>query len=97
MFIVLQMVKFESITGTVVGRPIIEMESPFYLTFSIDVGGEIMPATFIGDFARALKNNILPGDRVNPRKGFIDNGTLVFDFMHMELNAAVGRNTNVYV
>ena len=90
------MEKFESIIGTVVSRPIIEMESPFYLTFSINVGGDIMPATFIGDFARALRNNILPGDRVNPRKGLIDNGTLVFDFMHMEEDAAIGRNVRTY-
>lgn len=88
---------FEQLTGTVASMPVVEMESPFFLTFSINVGGEIMPATFIGNFARALRNNILPGDRVSPRKGFIDNnGTLVFDFMHMELNTSVGRNIICY-
>jgi hypothetical protein len=77
--------------------PIIENESPFYLTFDVKVQGDVVPATFIGNFARALKNNIRPGDKAILREGFIDNGRLVFDFMHMESNTAVGKNVNYYV
>ncbi len=89
------MIKFNRLMGTVMSTPIIEMESPFYLTFDIKVHGDVVPATFIGNFARALKDSIQVGDKVEPRDGFIDNGKLVFDFMHMEPSTAIGRNLNV--
>jgi len=90
------MTKFEQVIGTVRSLPVVEMESPFYLTFDLEVAGDTVQATFVGDMARALKNNIRPGDKVMPRKGIIDNGRLVFDFMHMEPGVAKGRNINFY-
>jgi hypothetical protein len=86
--------KFEALECVIMSAPIVEMESPFYLTFDVEVQGDVVPATFIGNFARALKNNILTGDRVIIRNGIIDNGKLVFDFMHLEPSAAIGRNIN---
>ena len=91
------MEKFDTLIGTVMSTPIIEMESPFYLTFDVEVGGNVVPATFIGNKARALRNTIRVGDKVMPRNGFIDQGKLVFDFMHMEPSTAIGRNINITV
>ena len=90
------MTKFDMLHGTVMSDPIIEMESPFYLSFHVKVENDVVPATFIGDFARALRNNIRVGDKVIIREGLIDNGKLVFSFMHMEKEAAMGRNVNFY-
>jgi hypothetical protein len=91
------MTKFDALMGTVVSNPIVEMESPFYLSFDVKVQGDVVPATFIGNFARALRNNIKRGYKVIMRDGFIDNGKLVFDFMHIEPAAALGHNINLTV
>ena len=90
------MKKFERLMGTVMSSPIIENESPFYLSFDIKIHGDVVPATFVGNFARSLRNSIRVGDRVEPRNGLIDNGKLVFDFMHMEPSTAIGRQVNYY-
>jgi hypothetical protein len=90
------MKKFDKLHCTIMSTPIIEMESPFYLTFDVQVHGDMVPATFIGNFARALKNNIRVGEKAIIRKGFFDNGKLVFDFMHLEPHTAVGRNLDMY-
>ncbi len=87
--------KFDSLHCTIMSTPIIENESPFYLTFDVKVQNDVVNATFIGDFARALKNNIRVGDRAIIRDGLIDNGKLVFDFIHLESHTAVGRNINL--
>ena len=89
------MKKFEALACVIMSTPVIEMESPFYLTFNVKVQGDVVPATFIGNFARALKNNIRPGDKAIVRDGFIDNGKLVFDFLHLETNTKIGRNINI--
>lgn len=89
--------KFDSLTGVVVSTPIIENESPFYLSFNIRINNDTVPCTFVGNFARALKNNIRVGDMVMPREGIIDNGRLVFSFMHLTPNSAKGRNIDTYV
>ena len=90
------MKKFERLMGIVMSAPIVENESPFYLSFDIKVHGDVVPATFVGNFARSLKNNIRVGDRAILRNGLIDNGKLVFDFMHLEPSTAIGRNLNMY-
>ena len=90
------MEKFDALQGVVMSTPIIENESPFFLSFDVRVAGDVVSATFIGDFARALQNNIRIGDRVIIREGLIDHGKLVFSFMHMEDEAATGRNINRY-
>lgn len=90
------MQKFDSLECVVMSTPIIENESPFYLSFDVKVQGDVVPATFVGNFARSLKNNIRVGDRAIIRNGLIDNGKLVFDFMHMEPSAAIGRNLNIW-
>lgn len=91
------MQKFEALMGVVMSAPIIEMESPFYLSFDVKVQNDVVPATFVGNFARSLRNNIKVGDEIIMRDGLIDNGRLVFEFIHMKPEAAVGRNANVYV
>ena len=90
------MKKFDALQGVVMSTPIIENESPFYLSFHVKVQNDVVPATFVGNFARALQNNIRIGDRIIMREGLIDNGKLVFSFMHMEDEAATGRNINRY-
>lgn len=89
------MKKFDKLHCTIMSTPIIEMESPFYLTFDVKVHGDVVPATFIGNFARALKNNIRVGDEGIIREGFYDNGKLVFDFMHLDPTTAIGRNVDI--
>lgn len=89
------MTKFDSLYCTIMSTPIIENESPFYLTFDVKVQNDVVNATFIGNFARALKNNIKVGDRAIIRNGFINNGRLVFDFMHLESHTAASRNINL--
>lgn len=91
------MQKFKTLMCTVMSTPIIENESPFYLSFDVKVHGDVIPATFVGNFAHALRNHIRVGDEGIIRNGLIDNGKLVFDFMHMNPNTAVGRNINVVV
>jgi hypothetical protein len=90
------MKKFGVLECVIASYPIIENESPFYLSFNVRVKHDMIPATFVGNFARSLKNNIKPGDRVIIRDGLIDNGRLVFDFMHMEPNTAIGRNLDMW-
>ncbi len=90
------MTKFDKIDCTIMSTPVIEMESPFYLSFHVKVQNDMVEATFVGNFARALKNNIRVGDRAIIRNGLVDNGKLVFDFMHMEPSTAVGRQVNYY-
>jgi len=89
------MQKFDSMHCTIMSTPVIENESPFYLSFDVKVQGDVVPATFVGNFARALKNNIRPGDKAIMREGLIDNGKLVFDFLHLEPSSAIGRNVNI--
>ena len=90
------MQQFDNIMCTIASTPIIEMESPFYLSFDVKVQNDVVPAIFVGNFARSLRNNIRIGDKAILRKGLIDKGKLVFDFMHMEPSASIGRNLNVY-
>ena len=90
------MTKFDELHCVVMSTPIIENESPFYLSFDVKVQGDVIEATFVGNFARALKNNIRIGERAIIRNGLVDNGKLVFDFMHLEPSAAKGRNLNMY-
>jgi len=87
--------KFAALECVIMSAPVVEMESPFYLTFDVKVQDDVVPATFIGNFARALKNNILTGDKAIIRDGFIDNGKLVFDFLQLDLNTSTGRNINI--
>lgn len=89
------MKKFEALHATILSTPIIECESPFFLSFDVAVHGDAVPATFVGNFARALQNNIRVGDEVILRDGIIDNGRLVFEFIHMKPEAAIGRNVNI--
>ena len=89
------MKKFDKIDCVIMSDPIVEMESPFYLTFDVKVQGDIVPATFIGNFARALKNNIRVDDRATIRDGLIDRGKLVFDFLHLDPSTAIGRNVDI--
>jgi len=89
------MKKFDKLHCTIMSTPIIEMESPFYLTFDVQVQNDVVPATFIGNFARALKNNIRVGEKAIIREGFYDKGKLVFDFMHLDPSAAIGRNVDI--
>jgi hypothetical protein len=90
------MQKIDNVMCTIVSTPIVEMESPFYLSFTVDVAGDNVLATFIGDFARALKNNIRVGDKAIIRDALIDRGKLVFDFMQLDPITAIGRNVNSY-
>lgn len=90
------MTKFGELYCVIMSNPIIENESPFYLSFDVKVQNDVVPATFVGNFARALKNNIRVGERATIRNGLVDNGKLVFDFMHLEPHTAVGRNLNMY-
>jgi hypothetical protein len=90
------MKKFDKIDCVIMSTPIIENESPFYLSFDVKVQGDVVEATFVGDFARALTRNIRIGDRAIIRNGLVDNGKLVFDFMHMEPSTAVGRQVDYY-
>lgn len=90
------MQKVDNVMCTVLSTPIIEMESPFYLSFVVDVAGDAVHATFIGDFARALRNNIRIGDKAIIRNAIMDSGKLIFDFLHLEDHTAVGRNVNAY-
>jgi len=89
------MKKFDKIDCTIMSDPIVEMESPFYLSFDVKVQGDVVPATFIGNFARALKNNIRVGDHTIIRDALVDKGKLVFDFMHLDPSTAIGRNVNI--
>lgn len=89
------MKKFDNLYCTIMSTPIIENESPYYITFDVEVQNDVVKATFIGNFARALINNIKIGDRAIIRQGLIDQGRLVFDFMHLESHTAVGRNINL--
>jgi len=75
--------------------PVVENENPFYLSFDVKVQRDVVPATFIGKSAQMLKNNIHPGDKAIIRDGFIDNGKLVFDFMHLEPHNAIGCNVDI--
>jgi len=90
------MTKFNKLECVIMSTPIIENESPFYLSFDVKVQGDVVPATFVGNFARALRNNIRIGDRAILRDGLVDNGKLVFDFLHLEPHTAVGRSVNAY-
>jgi hypothetical protein len=91
------MTRFDSLLTIVKSNPIVENESPFYLSFDVQVSSDIMPAVFVGNFARALKNNIRVGDRIILRKGLVDGGKLVFEMVHLEKNLAnIGRNVNYY-
>lgn len=89
------MQKFDKLQCTIMSTPIIEMENPFYLSFDVKVQNDVVQATMVGNFARALRNNIRVGDRAIIREGLIDNGKLVFEFMHLEPHTAVGRNLNI--
>ena len=89
------MKKFEALECIIMSKPVIEMENPFYLTFDVKVQDKVIPATFIGNFARMLKSNICIDKRAIIRNALItDDGKLVFDYMHIEPNAAIGRNIN---
>jgi len=89
------MKKFDKIHCTIMSAPVVEMESPYYLTFDVKVQGDVVQATFVGDFARALKNNILVGGQAIIRNGLVvEHGKLVFDFMHLEPHTATGRNVD---
>jgi len=90
------MKKFDKIDCVVMSTPVIEMESPFYLSFDVEAHGDVVPAIFIGDFARSLKNNIRIGDKGIIRDALMDNGKLVFDFMHLDPTTAMGRNLDFY-
>ena len=90
------MTRMPRIECTVVSNPVIENESPFYLSFHINVKGDVMPATFVGDLARALKNNIRIGDNLIINDGLVDDGKVVFGHLYMETKAAFGRNVNCY-
>lgn len=92
----MKLTRVDKAIGKVISVPIVEMESPFYLSFMLSIDGKTIPATFIGDFARALRNNIRVGDNIIVRDGLNDNGHLVFDFIHMEEHTAVGRSVNAY-
>ena len=89
------MQKFDTLMCTIMSTPVIENESPFYLSFDVKVHGDVVPATFVGNFAHALRNHIRVGDEGIIRNGLVDNGKLVFDFMHLDPSTAVGRNLNV--
>jgi hypothetical protein len=89
------MTKIDKVHCTIMSTPVIEMEQPFYITFDVKVSGDVVPAVFIGEFARQLKNTIRIGDKGIIRKALIDNGKLVFDFMHLNPETAKGRNVNV--
>ncbi len=91
------MQKFDKVNCVIMSTPIVEMESPFFLSFDVKVQGDVVPAIFIGNFAHSLRNNIRIGDRAIIRDGMIDNGKLVFDFMHLDPNAAKGRNLDVWM
>ena len=88
--------KFDKLQCTIMSAPIIENESPFYLSFDVKVQNDVVPATFVGNFARALINNIRIGDKAIIRNGLVDNGRLVFDFLHLEDKTSTGRNINVF-
>ena len=90
------MPKVENISGNVLSAPVIEMESPFYISFRALVKLDIVQCMFIGDLARALVNNIRPGDEIMIPKAIIDDGRLVFDKMYLDVSAAKGRNINVW-
>lgn len=90
------MQRFGELHCVVMSTPIIENESPFYLSFDVKVQNDVVEATFVGNFARALTRSIRIGDRAIIRNGLIDNGKLVFDFMHLEPHTAVGRQVNYY-
>jgi hypothetical protein len=91
------MTKFDNVQGVVKSVPVIECEQPFYLSFDVKVSGDVVPAFFMGEFARQLQKNLRVGDRIIMREGIIDNGKLVFSFIHMEQEAAKGRNVRVCV
>jgi len=90
-----KMTKFDNLMCTIMSTPVVEMESPFYLSFDVKVQNDVVPAIFIGNFAHALKNTIRIGEKAIIRDGFIDNGKLVFDFLHLEPHTAIGRNVDI--
>jgi hypothetical protein len=89
------MTKVDKVFCTIMSVPVVETEQPFYLSFDVKVQGDVVEAIFIGEFARQLKNNIRPGDKGIIRKAIVDNGKLIFDFMHLEPANAIGRNINI--
>ena len=89
------MQKFDLLAGTVMSNPIVELESPFYLTFDIRIEGDVVPACYVGNFARASKDNIRQGDTITMRNGLIDGGRVVFDFAHLEPHTSIGRRINI--
>ena len=89
------MTKFDKLSGIVMSTPIVEMESPFYLTFDIKINGDVLPGCFVGNFARSLQRIIKTGDLITMRNGMIDNGRVVFDFAHLEPHTAKGRQINI--
>jgi hypothetical protein len=91
------MTKFDNLHGVVNSVPVVECEQPFYMSFDVKVSGDVVPAFFMGEFARQLQNSLRVGDRIIMREGFIDSGKLVFNFVHMEPGAAKGRNVRVCV
>jgi len=90
------MTKIDYVECTILSTPIIEMESPFYLSFVVDVKGDSIHATFIGDFARSLRKSLRIGDKAIIRNALIDHGKLIFDFLHLEPHTAIGRQADVY-
>ena len=90
------MTKIDHVECTIASTPIVEMESPYYLSFVVDVKGDSVHATFIGDFARSLKNNIRVGDKAIIRDALIDRGKLVFSFLQLDPITAVGRNVDAF-
>lgn len=90
------MTRIENVFGNVLSTPVIEMESPFYITFDVIVKRDVIHCTFLGDMARALKNNIRPGDQFMVPRALVDEGRMVFDFMHLDVDTAKGRNINAY-
>jgi hypothetical protein len=90
------MKRAENIMGKLLSAPQIVNESPFYLEFHIDVSGDAMPCMFIGNMARALRNNIRIGDKIFIPNAILDNGRLVFDMVNLELGTHIGRNVDTW-
>ena len=90
------MERFDLIVGTVASVPVVENESPFYLTFDVQVQGDTVPAYYVGDAARAYQRNVVLGDTIVMKKGFVDGGKLVFDFAYLEPRAAKGKHIDTH-
>ena len=81
----------------IASTPVITCESPMIISCAVNVQRDTVEMNFIGDYARAMKNEILSlrtGDTVKV-EGKVVNNVLLVSGITMQ-GKMIGRNADVY-